>query len=114
MNIKEITLGQLDELKNILGMTHSAVHTNDVDEGRLQIFVLQRGWVVVGRRNREGSTIRINNASVIRVWGATSGLGEIAANGPSQSTILDPLPYGATVHELGIVMAINCTESRWT
>jgi hypothetical protein len=51
------------------------------------ICVMPRGWILVG--NLEGSTLR--NAKVIRQWGTTGGLGELAANGPTPSTKLDDL-----------------------
>lgn len=45
---------------------------------------------MVGRLKREGNDCTLMSASVIRVWGTTKGLGEIALNGPTEATILDP------------------------
>lgn len=53
--------------------------TTDSD---LKIAVLQRGNVIVGTFTRDGDMCEMTNASVVRKWGTTRGLGQIAANGP--------------------------------
>jgi hypothetical protein len=59
-----------------------------IDYGRV-IVVLQRGWVLVGDLTREKNDCLLKNASVIRTWGTTNGLGELALTGPTSSTKLD-------------------------
>lgn len=71
-----------------------------------QIVVLQRGWIVVGDVTQTGSTVIINNASVIRRWGTTNGLGQLALAGATKETILDPCGV-VKAHELAIVMTIE-------
>jgi hypothetical protein len=71
-----------------------------------QIVVLQRGWIVVGDVTQSGNTIIINNASVIRRWGTTNGLGQLALGGATKDTILDPCGT-VKAHELAIVMTID-------
>jgi hypothetical protein len=61
----------------------------DEIKGDIKIVVLQRGWIVVGRFERDGTQCKLHNASVIRIWGTTYGLGEIAEGGPTSSTKLD-------------------------
>jgi len=62
----------------------------------LHIVVLQRGWVVMGSLCRGGllpeGYCKIRDAKVIRRWGTTRGLGQIALEGPTENTILDPCP----------------------
>lgn len=77
-----------------------------------RIVILQRGWVAVGDYAKTGSEVTLSNASVIRRWGTTKGLGEIAANGPTENTVLDPTPT-VRVHELAIVATIDCTAEKW-
>jgi len=77
-----------------------------------QIVVLQRGWVVVGDVEKTETEVTINNCSVIRVWGTSKGLGEIASNGPTSSTKLDPCP-ALTVHPLSVVLYMNTNELNW-
>ncbi len=78
-----------------------------------QIVVLQRGWVVVGDVEKKDSEVVISNASVIRVWGTSKGLGELAENGASDKTKLDPCPQ-LSVHPLSIVFLMNVNEASWS
>lgn len=55
-----------------------------------QIVILDRGWVYIGDVATDDHGIRIDDASCIRRWGTTSGLGEIAKHGPTPQTILEP------------------------
>ena len=55
------------------------------------IVVLERGWVYVGKVTQTSAdTLRIDDASCVRRWGTTNGLGELAAKGPQRDTKLDP------------------------
>ena len=79
----------------------------------VKILVLNRGWVLVGRPQTEGEYTTISDCSVIRVWGTTKGLGEIAAGGPTSKTILDKCP-NVTVHVSQVVLTMNCNGEAWT
>ena len=57
-----------------------------------KIVILHRGWVVVGDVSQEGDQVVVDNASVVRRWGTSKGLGELATNGPLKNTVLDPCP----------------------
>lgn len=76
-----------------------------------EIVILQRGWVVVGDFSKKGSECTIKNGFVVRRWGTTKGLGELAAEGPLANTTLDPL-LETKFHELAIVARIKCS-SKW-
>jgi hypothetical protein len=78
-----------------------------------QIIIAQRGWVFIGDVSRSGDDVVITDASCIRRWGTTKGLGEIAANGPNKSTILDPMGT-VRLHQLAVVAAIDCASEKWT
>ena len=78
-----------------------------------QIVIAQRGWVFVGDVTRDGDEVRIDNASNIRRWGTAKGLGEIAANGPTAKTILDPCPP-VRIHALAVIATLECAEGKWT
>lgn len=80
--------------------------------GTLRIVILQRGWIVVGRVRQDGTTVIVEDASVIRVWGTTRGLGQIAADGPTSSTILDACGT-VRVHELAVVAQMDCVAAKW-
>jgi hypothetical protein len=83
------------------------------NQGDIKIVILQRGWVMVGRLERNGSECKLHNASVIRKWGTTKGLGEIAANGPTSNTVLDKA-YGVVEFDyLTVVASISVKEELW-
>lgn len=82
-------------------------------DGAMKIIVLQRGWVMIGRLERDGSECKLHNAKVIRNWGTTKGLGEIALGGPTSSTKLDPCGGVVEFDYLTVVCAISCDESKW-
>lgn len=77
-----------------------------------QIVILQRGWVFIGDLTRVGNECTLENAAVIRNWGTTKGLGEIAESGPTTNTVLDPCPT-VRFHYLTMVAQIECEVSRW-
>lgn len=89
--------------------------TKPVDDGApVKIVVLQRGWVVVGYFSQIGDMCSLTNASVIRNWGTSKGLGEIAADGPKKDTKLDPCNGLVEFHQLTIVMTITAEKSEWS
>lgn len=79
------------------------------------ICVLQRGWVVVGDVAKDDPDgLRLENASVIRRWGTTEGLGELALKGPIKGkTVLD---YCGVVeaHPQAVVLRMACEASAWS
>lgn len=81
--------------------------------GPLKIVILQRGWVMVGRLERNGSDCKLHNASVIRIWGTKKGLGEIASNGPTKDTILDKCGGVVEFDYLTVVASLSVEESKW-
>ena len=99
----EIELSET-ELRKIKG--------SDETKGPIKIAILQRGWVFVGRFSKTGSDCVLENASCIRQWGTTKGLGELV-NGPTPKTVLDD---ASTVrfHELGIVALIDVSQEKWS
>ena len=81
--------------------------------GTIKIVILQRGWVMVGRLSKTGSDCTLHNASIIRTWGTTKGLGEIAQGGPTSSTKLDKCNGVVEFDSLTMVCSITCRESSW-
>lgn len=77
-----------------------------------RIVILQRGWVAVGAFYQEGANCRLENASVIRRWGTTKGLGELAEGGPTKNTVLDPAGT-FRFHELAVVATLDTEEQKW-
>lgn len=55
-----------------------------------KIYVVESGWVFLADNAVDsGETLFLSGVSVIRSWGTTKGLGEIALNGPTKETVLD-------------------------
>lgn len=81
--------------------------------GDIKIVILQRGWVMVGRFERNGSECKLHNSSVIRSWGTTRGLGELAKNGPTSNTKLDKNFGVVDFDYLTVVASISCEVSKW-
>ena len=72
------------------GSTSEPLVRMDVDINKGRYIVLgNRGNTVVGDLTIKGSTGYLSNASVIRRWGTTNGLGELALSGPTDNTKLD-------------------------
>lgn len=78
-----------------------------------QIVILDRGFVLVGDARVDGDWVITENASVVRVWGTTRGLGEIAQNGPTRKTVLDPI--GTVRSPLrALIGLVACEATKWT
>lgn len=55
------------------------------------IFVVEAGWVFLAEDyETTADAYRLKTASVIRIWGTSYGLGQIALHGPTGDTVLDP------------------------
>ena len=82
-------------------------------DGDISIVILQRGWVMIGRLERNGSDCVLHNANVIRRWGTERGLGELAHEGKKENTILDKC-YGVVKFDyLTVIAIIACREDLW-
>lgn len=80
----------------------------------VRIVVLQRGWVMVGEYSKKGAQCFLDKASVIRRWGTSKGLGEIAAAGPLANTVLDPSGGQVEFNELTVIATLKCAEDKWS
>lgn len=109
MNIDELTVGQAKELSGLFGS--KGKEEKEIDGG-IRIIVLQRGWVIVGRYFRRGTECRAEDSYVIRRWGTTNGLGELATKGPLTDTKLEPSGL-SEFHRSAEVLTLRCEESKW-
>ncbi len=89
-----------------------ALGKKNIKPSKKQIVVLNRGWVVVGNYSEKGDDCTLTDASVVRKWGTTKGLGELAEKGPLASTELDPCP---SVHfsKMTMVARMDVNENNW-
>jgi hypothetical protein len=105
-NVSEL---QINGVAYVLKNSQPQIQPN----GPTKIVILQRGWVMVGRLERNGSDCKLHNASVIRIWGTKKGLGEIASNGPTKDTVLDKCGGVVEFDYLTTVAVIAVEESKW-
>lgn len=87
--------------------------TNQEFAGDYKIVVLQRGWVMIGKFERNGSDCKLHQASVIRNWGTKKGLGELAAEGKKKDTVLDSCGGLVEFDYLTVVATIAVNEDLW-
>jgi hypothetical protein len=111
-NINDLTLGQVKELGKLFNQSGVSKLTVEEDWGT-QIVILQRGWVAVGKVTKNGDYFTIDNASIIRRWGTTKGLGQLATEGKLSNTELEPTPR-MRFQELTVISFIKCDESKWS
>lgn len=78
----------------------------------IKIVVLQRGWVMIGRWSEKGDMCSLDDAHIIRRWGTTNGLGELALEGKKSNTKLDKAGH-VDFHRLTIVATIDCKADLW-
>jgi len=87
--------------------------TNGAVEHGKQIVVLDRGFVYVGEVKTDGQWCTISGARCVRRWGTKKGLGELAASGPLENTVLDPA--GTVQAPMRAVIALlKCEAEKWT
>lgn len=103
----------LKVVKLLEGKKEKSVFEEKCECHDIKIAILQRGWVMVGRFGQEGSNCYLEDAAVIRSWGTTKGIGEIALNGPiADKTVLDKCG-DVKFHELTAVAILDCNQDKW-
>lgn len=110
-NMKQITIN--NEVYVLEKDVQAKFKKVNIKPTKKQIVILNRGWVVIGEYSEKGDDCTLSNASVIRVWGTTKGLGELAEYGPLTSTKLDPCP---SVHfnKMTMVARLDVNEEKWS
>lgn len=78
----------------------------------VKIVVMDKGFVSVGLYSGGKDWIKLENAAVIRNWGTTGGLGQLAKDGPQPNTRLDHTPTEhIPLH--AVIKTIDCDFSNW-
>lgn len=74
------------------------------------IVVLQAGFVFIGEWHPATDTkpAHILDVACVRKWGTTAGLGEIALNGPTEETVLDPCGTVILDNPAALLFTIPC------
>jgi len=82
-------------------------------KGNIKICVLQRGFVLVGIYHEKDGQCVLTNSSIIRRYGTSKGLGQLASEGPLKDTILDKNNGEVQFDKLTLVFAIDVNASAW-
>jgi hypothetical protein len=111
MNINDFTIGQAKELASLFGTSTPAFDSSKQDHG-IQIVILDRGFVYIGRVTADAEWIHIKDASNLRVWGTSKGLGELV-DGPLANTKLDKTG-NVKASRKALIAMIAVSEESWT
>ena len=88
------------------------VKASQIKNGDIVIAVLDRGWVMIGRYWGSPQEEGLIQSSCVRSWGTNRGLGQLAHEGVTSSTILDP--EGACQWPVVCrVKLIKCDQKVW-
>ncbi len=105
-----MTIGQAQEIEAMFpqpgALTPNEIYNRLAPDDRPVIAVLQWGHVAVGIYTQKGDIAMLEKASIIRRWGTTDGLGDLAIKGPLENTKLDKCPE-ITFHIREAVMIMN-------
>lgn len=85
----------------------------DMVGGDIKIAILNRGWMAVGKYSRVGDMCYLTDASVIRKWGTSKGLGQLAIEGKQEGTVLDPIG-NIQFHMLTTVAIMDVDNKKWS
>lgn len=106
----ELTIAQLRELIDPQPLSVSPCPPSD--RHGICLVIADRGHVWVGNVSTSADWCLVENASVVRVWGTTKGLGEIAEGGPTSKTVLDKCG-SVRVARRALIALIPCKEHAW-
>ena len=82
----------------------------------VRIFCLERGYILVAdwEQDADPQFLCLKKSSIVRIWGTTKGLGELAKNGPIKGkTILDDEPEGGRLNKDKIIREVACVQKAW-
>jgi len=82
-------------------------HTGDI-----KIVILQRGWIYIGRFEKEGDHCKLHNSYNIRRWGTSNGLPELV-NGKLDNTVLDKCEGVIEFDWLTVIHTITVNQEEW-
>ena len=105
---------QIDEIKidGRIYVPKDSLVTSPKYTGDIKIVVLQRGWIYVGRFQRDGNDCKLFNSFNIGVWGTTKGLPELV-DGILPSTKLYPCPGIVEFDWLTVINTIIVNQEKW-
>lgn len=79
------------------------------------LFVLEAGFVLLGvpHQSDDALFLVLDGCCVVRRWGTSKGLGQLALDGIQKETVLDPEGDGVQVCKVKVSRIIPCTGKAW-
>jgi hypothetical protein len=96
---------------DLLSTSTASATTQASENHGLNIIVLTNGFVYVGDVTVTEKWITVTNATNIRRWGTTKGLGELCA-GPTSSTHLDKTGT-LKINPMAFLFLLTVEEAGW-
>ena len=85
--------------------------------GEVRILVCERGFVLIGRPREHPTNpmfLIVDDCAIVRRWGTTKGLGELAEKGLLNNTVLEPEGQGVELNKRCIYRSIPCAKEKWS
>jgi hypothetical protein len=76
------------------------------------IVVVESGWVFAAVLEESDTHISSSDCAVIRSWGTTNGLGELALKGPTKETVLDMCNI-THIPKTKVLFTMECAPLVW-
>jgi hypothetical protein len=76
------------------------------------IVVVESGWVFAAVLEESATHISSSDCAVIRSWGTTNGLGQLALKGPTKETVLDMCNI-THIPKTKVLFTMECTPLEW-
>jgi hypothetical protein len=76
------------------------------------IVVVESGWVFAAVLDDSTGDIHSSECAVIRTWGTTNGLGELALKGPTKDTVLDMCNI-THIPKAKVLFVMECVPLVW-
>lgn len=82
---------------------------------KYHIVVMRERFVLIGilSQSDDAFFLLLDSAAVIRNWGTTRGLGQLARQGPQVNTKFDPEGDELRINKLEVSRIIPCTAEEW-
>lgn len=100
------------EIKGRIYVPEDSLPKQKEFDGDIKIVVLQRGWIYVGKFERNGNDCKLHNSFCIRIWGTTKGLQELV-NGVTSATKLDKCEGIVEFDWLTVIHTITVNKEKW-
>ncbi len=82
----------------------------------MNLYVMEERWVIVGEPDSTspcGMMVTLKACGVVRIWGTSAGLGELAESGPLAATRIDREPDGVQINTRFVMRCIPCEGKAW-